>query len=130
MRLRRSRIKTFYHKKAVIQKDKEGSVYMEYGEAIPFQGETWPASGKGKMQVEMYGIRLPYIQNIKVDGRYTIGKDEKGANHYLFENGLSLVEGDGICLNSPPEDGPDYTILSITPYKHLQLEVERIDHRT
>ena len=50
MRLRRSRLEEFFHKKMTVKKDKEGSTSEEYGAASSVTGESWPASGE--VQVE------------------------------------------------------------------------------
>lgn len=122
MRLKRSRLKTYYHTKRIIEKDKEGGTIETYGAAASFSGEVWP--GGGKLQAEMYGERLPYIRNIRVDGVYEIQEDEKGILHYVFPNGLNMTEGDGVCLYTTEK--PDYRIISIKPYRFLALEAEKI----
>lgn len=111
-------------KKKITKKDKECNTYEEFGEAVPFQCEVWSASGK--VQAEQYGERLSYIKNIKVNGIYEILSDEKNQVHYLFENGLDMVESDGICIYVGEEKEPDYKILSIKPNRFLRLEVEKI----
>lgn len=70
MRLRRSRLEEFFHKKMTVKKDKEGSTSEEYGAASSVTGESWPASGK--VQAEQYGQRLNYIRNIRIQGSYKI----------------------------------------------------------
>lgn len=96
MRLRQSRLETYYHRKRVVKKDNEGSTYEEYGAASSFSGESWPASGK--VQAQQYGQRLGYIRNVKIDGGYAIKPDENGRLHYILDNGTDLMELDGICL--------------------------------
>ena len=124
MRMKRSRMEMYYHRKKITKKDGEGSTYSEYENATGFQGEMWPASGK--LQAETYGNRLSYIRNVKIDGRYEIKPDEKGVLHYLFENDMDITEGDGMCLYVSKSANPDYAVISIKPYKHLLLEVEKL----
>ena len=124
MRLRRSRIKTFYHKKRTVKKDKEGSTSEEYGAASSVIGEFWPASGK--VQAEQYGQRLNYICNVRLQDSYTVNADEKGRLHYVLEDGTDIEELDGICLYVAPNQRPDYRIISIKPYRFLTMEVEKI----
>ena len=124
MRLRQSRLETYYHRKRLVKKDGEGSTYEEYGAASPFLGESWPASGK--VQAQQYGQKLCYIRNVKIDGEYTIKSDENGNLHYILKNGTELMELDGICLFAGEKDEPDYKIVSVKPYRFLTLEVERI----
>ena len=124
MRLRRSRVKTFYHKKRVVEKDSEGSTKETYGAASSFEGESWPASGK--VQAQQYGQRLNYIRNIRVSGKYQIKTDEKGRIHYILRGNIDLQESDGICLFTGKNMRPDYRIISIKPYQTLTLEVEKL----
>ena len=86
MRLRQSRLETYYHRKRMVKKDREGSTYEEYGAASSFSGESWPASGK--VQAQQYGQRLGYIRNVKINGEYAIKPDENGRLHYILYNGL------------------------------------------
>lgn len=124
MRMRRSRLKEYYLKKRITQKDSEGSTYEEWGAAVPFLGESWPASGK--VQAQEYGERLSYIHNIRINGTYEITTDDKGMSAYDFGDGLIVQESDGICLFTGSSRDPDHKIISIKPYKPLKLEVERI----
>ena len=124
MRLKRSRVETYYLKKREVKKDAEGSTREEYGAAVSFQGESWPAGGKA--QAEQYGQRLSYIRNLRIENRYTVNVDDKRNAHYILDNGADVTELDGICLFSGKEQKPDYKIISIKPYRFLTLEVERI----
>ena len=123
MRLRRSRLEGFFHKKMTVKKDKEGSTSEEYGAASSVTGESWPASGK--VQAEQYGQRLNYIRNIRIQGSYKIQTDEKGRLHYILEDGTDMEERDGICLYVAADQLPDYRIISIKPYRFLTMEVEK-----
>ena len=121
MRLRRSRIETYYHKKRIVEKDREGSTGESYGTASSVEGESWPASGK--VQVQQYGERLNYIRNVRISGKYEVKPDEKGRMHYILENGTDIQESDGICLFAGKDEKPDYRIISIKPYRILSLEM-------
>ena len=123
MRLRQSRLETYYHRKRMVKKDKEGSTYEEYSAASSFSGESWPASGK--VQAQQYGQRLGYIRNVKIDGGYAIKLDKNGRLHYILDNGIDLMELDGICLFVGENTEPDYRIVAIKSYRFLTLEVER-----
>lgn len=122
--MKRSRVKTYYAKKQTIEKDRERNAITVYAESMRFSGEVWPAGGK--IQAEMYGERLSYIQNVKIEGNYSIQADEKGVLHYVFSNNLEVAEGYGMCLYVDKDSTPDYRIISIKPYKPLRLEVEKI----
>lgn len=123
MRIKQSRLKTYYHKVRMAAKDNEGNTTDIYpNNPSAFQAEIWAASGK--LQSEIYGQRLNYIQNCKVEGTYTI-KTEKGRVLYEFD-GFSMQESDGICVYIDKDMNPDYKIISIKPYQPLRLELEKI----
>ena len=124
MRMSRRRKTNFFHRKSVSKKNREGSTFTEYEKATEVVGEVWPANGK--VQAEMYGIDLSYIRNVKIEGNYTITPDEKGVVHYIFENGVDIVEKDGLCLYTGKESKPDYEIISIKPYSPLRLEAKHV----
>ena len=48
MRLKQSRLKTYYHRKRTVQKDNEGSTYEEYGAASSFPGNPGLLPGKSR----------------------------------------------------------------------------------
>ncbi|MDO4275880.1 MAG: hypothetical protein Q4D16_19610 [Eubacteriales bacterium] len=124
MRLKQSRIENYFWKPRIIRKDKEGSSCEEYGAAVSFRGESWPVSGK--TQAEKYGQRLPYVRNLKIEGRYIAKADDKGRMHYDFGGGFDVRELDGICIYAEAGQKPDYKIISIKAYRTLTLEVEHI----
>lgn len=123
MRLKCSRVRQFYHRAAVPKKDPEGSSYMEYAPTDTFRAEEWP--GGGKLQVEIYGRRLPNIRNLRIDGRYREISDS-GKVCYQIEGGPLISADDGICFNVPGNQEPDYRIVAIYPYRFLTLEVEKL----
>lgn len=99
--------KVYWLKKKINTEDDEGNVYENYSnEPIEIKANIYPASGK--LQVEIYGERLNYIFNMLYDGP---------------EN---LNEGDGICVFVDKDSKPDYKIISIKPYSHQLIELEKI----
>lgn len=123
MRLKHSRIKQYHLKAAIPKKDNEGNSFVEYGPPQPFEAEVWPAGGK--LQAEMYGQRLSYIRNCRIDGKYYEIADLSGNVTYLFDR-MSLREGDGVCLCVPAESAPDYKVIAIYPYIPLRMEMEKL----
>lgn len=99
--------KTYWLKKKTTIEDNEGNVYRDYSnEPIEIKANIYPASGK--LQSEIYCERLNYIFNMLYDG------PEK------------LEEGDGVCVFVGMDSKPDYKILSIKPYSHQLIELEKI----
>lgn len=123
MRVKQSRIQTYHLRQANNKKDSEGGTYVEYGEPSSFHAVIWQASGK--LQAEIYGQRLNYIRNCKVEGKYSIVPDGKKLN-YVFDSELIFCEGDGICVYAPAQSDPDYRIISIKPNLTLYMELEKI----
>lgn len=122
MRLKRSRMQEYKHRAAEAKRDKEGSSYTEYAYPIPFQAEMWAAGGK--LQAEMYGIRLPNIRNLRIDGGYEEICDISGKLRYRLDCGAEIAVNDGICIFS--DAVPDYKVIAIYPYRFLTLEVEKL----
>lgn len=122
MRMRKNRVQKFSLRNRITEKDREGITVEKWGPDAEIPGELWPAGGK--VQAEVYGQRLAYILNGKIQGDYTIAVDEKGGISYQF-NGFSVREGDGICFHVPAQSDPDYKIISIKPYRPLYMELEK-----
>lgn len=100
MRLRRSRLGTYHHREAIPKKDSEGSSYLEYGPAVSFKAEEWPAGGK--VQAEMYGQRLPNIRNLRIQGIYQ-EVPETGKVSYAVKDGPVITANDGYACMFPEE---------------------------
>jgi len=122
MRMKRKRLVEVYHRKMTTEKDAECHNNVFYGPASGIKVEMWPAGGK--LQAEMYGVRLPNIRNLRVDGAYQeVCVD--GVVRFQLENGPAITVKDGINLYTAAGDDPDYEIVAIRPFGHLTLEVER-----
>ena len=99
--------KLYYLKEKEIATDAEGGKYDSYSDApTEIKANIWPASGK--IQAEIYGERLKYINNM------------------LYDGNVELVEGDGICVYVSKDSKPDYRIMSIKRFSHLKIELEKI----
>lgn len=122
MKLKRNRLKTYSHRKAVTEKDREGCPVVSYGSPARFEAEMWAAGGK--LQAEMYGIRLPNIRNLRIRRKYREVTAD-GVLRYEIEGGPVITVNDGICMNVQPDDDPDYKVVAIRPYSFLTLEVEK-----
>lgn len=106
-RLLKIKLKTCYLKSKTVVEDNEGGKYSEYSTvATDIKANIYPASGK--LQAEIYGERLNYILNMIYDGP------------------VILTEGDGICVYVSKDSKPDYKVLSIKPYSHKVIELEKI----
>lgn len=102
----KNKMKIFHLRKSNPTKDSEGGVVESYESAIEDKAIIWPASGR--MQAELYGVRLTNILNI---------------NYY---GSLEITENDGLCINVKPEEEPDYKVISVRQYlKFKVIEAEK-----
>lgn len=124
MRLKQNRLKTYHRRAAIPKKTEEGGSYVEYGPAAAFKAEEWPAGGK--VQSERYGIRLPNIRNLRIEGEYSEVYTVEGTLVFSVGNSPVFAVNDGICLHVSADSKPDYRIVAIYPYRFLTLEVEKI----
>ncbi|MBX9136724.1 MULTISPECIES: hypothetical protein [unclassified Clostridium] len=99
--------KPYWLKKKKIIEDDEGGKYQSFSnKSINISANIYPASGK--LQAEIYGQRLNYILNM------------------LYDGNEEIVEGDGICVFVGKDSDPDYKVISIKPYSHKLIELEKI----
>ncbi|MDU4326021.1 MAG: hypothetical protein E7I48_11670 [Clostridium celatum] len=96
-----------YLKKKEVIEDNEGGKYQAFSnKSINISANIYPASGK--LKAEIYGQRLNYILNM------------------LYDGNEEIVEGDGICVFVGKDSDPDYKVISIKPYSHKLIELEKI----
>lgn len=124
MRLKRNELKKLYIWPRDIQKNAEGLPTEIYGTPCACNGIVWPAGGA--VQADPYGERTAYRTNILLDGKYGFQR-RAGKLMYVTQDGAELTEGYGIGMDSTE---PEYRIVAIRAYGHLQLEVEHIGGRT
>lgn len=71
-----------------------------------FMADISPASGK--VQAEMYGVRLTNILN-------------------MFCEPIEIQEKDGVCVYVDADQKPDYKVISIKRYsQHYLCELEKL----
>ncbi|MBO0413225.1 hypothetical protein JZO81_19390 [Enterococcus hulanensis] len=111
MRLRQRDLRTCYLKKRIITKDEEGNALSDFSkQRSTFQMNVQSAGGK--MAVELYGERLPYIKSCKYQGD-------------LINEGEN--EGDGVCVFVDKDADPDFKIISIQEFsQHKNIMLERV----
>ncbi len=98
------KLKKFKLKKFSLEKDAECNTYPIYGVAQEDTAVIWPAGGK--VQAEMYGLKLGYMLNM---------------NYY---GALDIAVNDGVCIES---NEPDYKVIAIKEYTKFKfIELERI----
>lgn len=115
--------KTYYLKEKTIITDDEGGKYDGYSEPKEFKACIYPASSK--LQAEVYGERLKSILNALCDASYSVEAKEKVVS-YVTNTGVKFCEGAGVCVYVPQDAEPDYKIISIKPYSHLVMELEKL----
>lgn len=103
--MNRRKFKTYHLHRKIALKDAEGVITNNYSNEYELiMAEIWPATGK--LQAQMYGLKLAYIMNMNTDKSYSIN------------------EGDGISVYG---EKPDHKVISKKVYtKHIVYELERI----
>lgn len=111
MRLRQRDLKTCYLKERISAEDDEANVLTQY--SAKYTGfEMNVQSAGGKIAVEIYGERLPYIKSCKYQGT-------------LINEGKN--EGDGVCVFVDRNESPDFKIISIQEFsEHKNIMLERV----
>lgn len=74
----RRKMKKFKLRKYIVKKDTERNTALEYLDPVEGEAVIWPAGGK--VQAELYGLRLAYMLNM---------------NYY---GDLNISENDAICI--------------------------------
>ena len=81
--MRKHKMKPIQTYRPVVVKNNEGTPVTTYELNKKIYAEIWPASGK--VQAEMYGLKLAYIMNMITDKRNILnendGVDILGSNH-------------------------------------------------
>lgn len=103
--MRKSQMREYQAYEPVTVRDSEGGLNVKYEPLKMICAEIWPATGR--MQAEMYGLRLAYIKNMLTN----------------FNN--EVAEGMALSIENPLT--PDYKIISKKKYsRHIQYELERL----
>ena len=123
MRLKQTRVRTFYATSRILTADNEGVNSVSWGEPFEVRGEIWKANST--RQIAEYGDRIENVANMYVEGKYTITLENK-APKVTFSNGNVLRPNDGVYVYADTDGDPDYVIRTIEPCPVLMLEVERI----
>ena len=122
-RLKQTRLRDFLLRPKIVTKDSEGVPVISYGDGALVRGEIWPATST--RQVEQYGDRIRGIQNMRLVGEYVVTSDDAGVA-VTFEDGTVIRPGDGVHVYRDADEEPDYTVLSVTQYYPLKMEVEAL----
>lgn len=121
-RLTQKRLNSYRLCNRQVTKDSEGVPLVSYGDPVAIKGEVWPA--KSTRQVAQYGDRISGIQNMRIEGPYSVQVIDGVERINFTDLGFTLSLGDGVQVYA--EDGPDYQVLSFTQYEPLLMEIERL----
>jgi hypothetical protein len=107
MRLRQRDLRTVYLKKRIPGTEDDGTSYEDYVDtSTSIQANIHPAGGK--LMAEMYGQRLAYMKTMR------------------YEGDASIEEGDGLCVDVPATEKPDYKVVAVHPWDVKVYDLERI----
>ena len=71
----RRKMKKFKLRKYIVKKDTERNTALEYLDPVAGEAVIWPAGGK--VQAELYGLRLAYMLNMNYYGDLNISENAK-----------------------------------------------------
>lgn len=120
MRLLRKTLKTMHIKPWTPEKDDEGCITNDYGEAYEVKANIQPLSGQ--VTVAEYGENLKYMLSMRVDNSKMITLNNKAC--IQVKNGI-ISEKDGVCVYVPSSESPDYEVVSINPWYIPTLELKK-----
>ena len=117
-----------YHiaQRRVIQDELEGGKHEGFATAVPILAHiydkssqiTGTAGGISRERVKLMLIDIPH--------KAVYDPDTRQESYELEGMGCRLQAGDGVCVYTSPEQGPDYRIREITDPGHLECKLERI----
>ena len=94
----RRKMKKFKLRKYIVKKDTERNTALEYLDPVEGEAVIWPAGGK--VQAELYGLRLAYMLNMNYYGDLNISENI---------------------------DEPEYKVVSIKSYPKFKfIELEKL----
>lgn len=107
-------------------RDEEGGTSDGYGRKQLIRAEMWAAGGR--VQQEMYGAKLPQVRNMRLSGNYREVTEGAKTCYHVTDGSAEydISVNDGISLNDPDGNIPEYRVTAMYPYRFLQIEVERI----
>lgn len=120
MRLLRKTLKTMYIKPWTTEKDDEGCITNNYGEAYEVEASIQPLGGE--LAAAEYGENLTYMVSMRVDNSKMITLNNKAC--IQVKNGV-ISEKDGVCVYVDSISEPDYEVASIKPWTIPVLELKR-----
>jgi len=105
MHMKRNQMKTYNLRRRIVSKNAEGGSHESYEDAVEIRAIIWQASGE--MDIKAYGEKVNYIK------------------HMHYEGSEVIKEGDGICVNEPASETPDYIVKSVNAdFMPIQIELE------
>lgn len=113
----------------VIRDELEGGRHEGFApvaEAVPVMAHIYDKNSQ--ITNTAGGIIREKVKLMLIDVPHKVTYDsETGQEAYEMEGlGISLQAGDGICVYTAPEQGPDFRVSAITDPGHLECRLERI----
>ncbi len=117
-----------YHiaQRLVILDEREGGRREGFSTPTPIRAHIYDKSSQ--VTATAGGISRERIKLMLVDvpHKAVYDTDTRQEAYEMEELGIRLQAGDGVCVYTVPEQGPDYRIREITDPGHLECRLERI----
>lgn len=111
----------------IIRDEREGGKHEGFSTTpVPIQAHIYDKSSQ--ITAAAGGIIRERVKVMLIDipHRAVYDPDTRQESYELDGTSCRLQAGDGVCVYTPPEQGPDYRIREITDPGHLECRLERI----
>lgn len=117
-----------YHvaQRQIIRDEREGGKHEGFAVPIPIMAHIYDKDSQ--ITAAAGGISRERVKRMLIDipHRTIYDPDTRQESYELAAIGIRLQVGDGVCVYTAPEQGPDYRIREITDPGHLECKLERI----
>lgn len=110
----------------VIRDEREGGRREGFSTPLPIQAHIYDISSKVTATTGGIIRGKNKLMLIDVPHKAVYAPETRQESYELAGMNCRLQVGDGVCVYTAPEQGPDYRITEITDPGHLECRLERI----
>ncbi len=119
---------TEYHiaQRQIIRDEREGGKHEGFSAPVPILAHIYDKSSQITAATGGISRERVKVMLIDIPHRAVYDPDTRQESYELDGTPCRLQAGDGVCVYTTPEQGPDYRIREITDPGHLECRLERI----
>lgn len=111
----------------IIRDEREGGKHEGFSTTpVPIQAHIYDKSSQITAAAGGISRERVKVMLIDIPHRAVYDPDTRQESYELDGTSCRLQAGDGVCVYTTPEQGPDYRIREITDPGHLECRLERI----